>query len=116
MSLLSNSCGHLDPSQEAAALKHFAALLAAAARVQGGMFSGAVKRKVEWTKSTPLDTKKLWLATLQIVMSSLSGVAPTFWMPILFSWHRGHGSASLRACEKWRQRCAVALSAKVFRV
>ena len=49
---------HLDPSQEAAALEHFAALLAAAARVQGGMLSGAMKRKVEWTKSTPLDTIK----------------------------------------------------------
>ena len=49
---------HLDPSQEATALEHFAALLAAAARVQGGMLSGAMKRKVEWTKSTPLDTRK----------------------------------------------------------
>ena len=49
---------HLDPSQEATALEHFVALLAAAARVQGGMLSGAMKRKVEWTKSTPLDTRK----------------------------------------------------------
>ena len=46
-------------------------------------------------------------------MSGLSGVAATFWMPILFSWHRGHSSARLRASEKWRQRCAVALSATV---
>ncbi|CAE7242551.1 unnamed protein product [Symbiodinium microadriaticum] len=61
---------HLDPSQEAAALEHFAALLAAAARVQGGMLSGAMKRKDSGLHGGGPTSKEVGVGNLQELTSA----------------------------------------------